>query len=189
MNYLTIEDLNLSKYESVYISVYFANKVLYLYEDKHLGDQRPRKAIEAAETWLKNPCKENASAAASAASAASATYAASATSDSAANAASDSAANAAAAAYSAAYAAAYAASAASATSAASYASYAAYATSAANVSKQINKKQFIHDHISTLLPWLLKNKIKEGSKLSSAVFDYLSDEDKEDAIFNLDLFA
>ena len=175
MNYLTIEDLNLSKYESVYISVYFANKVLYLYEDKHLGDQRPRKAIEAAETWLKNPCKENASAAyaaayaaASAASAASAAYAAYATS-----------------AASAASATSCAASASSAASAAS----AAYATSCANVSKQINKKQFIHDHISTLLPWLLKNKIKEGSKLSSVVFDYLSDEDKEDAVFNLDLFA
>jgi hypothetical protein len=90
------------------LAVKFAVKCAYLvldiYEKKYPGNDKPRKAIEAAEAWIANPTVENQEKAKNAASAASAAYAADAAAYAAYAAAS--AANAASAAYAAAYAAA-----------------------------------------------------------------------------------
>ena len=61
---------NITQEQSVKIAVHIARSVLGLFENKHPDDTRPRQAIEAAEAWLKNPCKETANAAAYAANAA-----------------------------------------------------------------------------------------------------------------------
>ena len=36
-------------------AIYSAEQVLHIFEDKHPDDNRPRKAIEAAKAWLKDP--------------------------------------------------------------------------------------------------------------------------------------
>ena len=36
-----------------------AKSVLSIFEKEYLGDKRPRKAIEAAEAWVKNPTEKN----------------------------------------------------------------------------------------------------------------------------------
>ena len=58
---------NITQEQSVKIAVHIARSVLGLFENKHPDDTRPRQAIEAAEAWLKNPCKETANEAANAA--------------------------------------------------------------------------------------------------------------------------
>ena len=58
------------KNDSVSLSIYVANLVLKNFEKKNPNDKRPRKAIEAARKWLKNPTEKNQSAARSAESAA-----------------------------------------------------------------------------------------------------------------------
>jgi len=62
---------------SVRFSVYAAELVLHIYEDRHPRDQRPRKAIEAAKAWIENPKAAGAAAKAAkaAGAAADATYA------------------------------------------------------------------------------------------------------------------
>lgn len=40
-------------------ALYAAKQVLYVFEDKHPDDKRPRQAIRAAEKWLKYPTKKN----------------------------------------------------------------------------------------------------------------------------------
>jgi hypothetical protein len=91
-----------SKPVSVALAVAFAKRVLPIFEGKYPDDDQPRKATEAAETWLNDPTEENRRLAAYAADAAA--YAAHAAAD-----ADDAAADAAAAAAYAADAAAYAA--------------------------------------------------------------------------------
>ena len=120
---------NLDKPKAVELAIACARHVLKIFEQKYPDNKRPRKAIEAALEWLKNPTENNRESASAYAAAANAAYAYAA--DAAAtNAAAAAAAAAADAAYAAAaYAAAYAASAASAAAAATYAD-AAYADAA-----------------------------------------------------------
>lgn len=56
--------------DSIMLAVYAAELVLDVFEQKHPGDERPRKAIEAAKAWLANPSADAARAAADAADAA-----------------------------------------------------------------------------------------------------------------------
>ena len=112
-----------NKKQNVRYAIFAATKVLNLFEKKYPDNQAARKAIEAAEKYLKNPCKKTKNAAANAANAA---YAA-------AHAAAHAAANAAyAAAHAAAHAAAYAAAYAAADAADAAANAAAYAADAAD---------------------------------------------------------
>jgi len=73
---LTLESLNLDNPLSVFLAAQFAEKALPVWEEKYPKDMRPRKAIEAAKEWLKNPSANAASDAADAAAAARAVYAA-----------------------------------------------------------------------------------------------------------------
>jgi len=57
-------------------AIYAARQVINIYEDKYPGDDRPRKAIQAAKKYLKNPSKENAANTANTAHAAHAAHAA-----------------------------------------------------------------------------------------------------------------
>ena len=54
----------------VHYAIYAAEQVIDIYEKKYPADSRPRKAIEAAKTWTKNPAADAADAAAAAAAAA-----------------------------------------------------------------------------------------------------------------------
>ena len=75
------------KEDSVALAIYAAELVIDLFEKEHPNDKRPRKAIEAARKWLKEPSEANmnaASAASASAHAAAATSAAAYTSASAA---------------------------------------------------------------------------------------------------------
>ena len=62
----------ISKEQSVTLAVKFAERVLPIFEQKYPKDKRPRKAINAARVWLKNPTEKNRIAAAAAAAAAAA---------------------------------------------------------------------------------------------------------------------
>ena len=81
------------KKDSVAIAIYCAELVIDIFEKKYPKDDRPRKAIEAAKAWLKDPTEENriaayaASAANAAYAVANAAYAATAAANAAANAA------------------------------------------------------------------------------------------------------
>ena len=127
-----MQKLITTKEQSVMIAVFSAECVIDIFENKHPDDKRPRKAIDAAKEWIKNPCPKTKSDAAYAAYAANAAANAAYAAADAANAAADAANAAAYAAYAAAdaadaaYAAVYAADAAD---AAAYA--AAYAVDAA----------------------------------------------------------
>jgi hypothetical protein len=61
---------------SVNLAIWCAQQVLSIFEDQYPDDDRPRKAIEAAQEWAKCPCEENAYAYAAAAAAAAANAAA-----------------------------------------------------------------------------------------------------------------
>ena len=61
-----VEAWNWTKNDSVALSIYSAELVLKNFEKEFPDDKRPRKAIEAAKKWLKEPTKENESAAESA---------------------------------------------------------------------------------------------------------------------------
>ena len=65
----TIKHL-LKKEQSVKIAIYTAEKVIDVFEKKYPNDDRPRKAIEAAKAWLKEPTGTNRAAAKAAANAA-----------------------------------------------------------------------------------------------------------------------
>ena len=81
---------------SIKLAIYAAEMVLPIYEKEYPGDDRPRKAIEAAKAYLNNPCKGTAHAAADAAAGADdAAYAAAYAADDAADAAAAAAASAA----------------------------------------------------------------------------------------------
>ena len=68
----------MNKSQCVKYAIFAAKQVLGVFEKKHPNDKRPRKAIEAAENYLKDPSENNKKAAANAAHAAAnaATYAA-----------------------------------------------------------------------------------------------------------------
>lgn len=52
-----------TKEDSVSLAIYAAEQVIDIYEKKYPNDGRPRKAIEAAKKWLKNPTADAADAA------------------------------------------------------------------------------------------------------------------------------
>ncbi len=94
-NWLIVRLMDKPQY--VAYAIYAAEQVIDIYEKKYPNDVRPRKAIEAAKEYLKNPSEENKCAAANAARAAAraAANAAYAAADAAAYAAADAAADAA----------------------------------------------------------------------------------------------
>jgi hypothetical protein len=61
---------NWTQKDSVALSIFAAELVIENYEKKYPDDDRPRKAIEAAKAWLRDPSNKNKNAAASAANAA-----------------------------------------------------------------------------------------------------------------------
>jgi hypothetical protein len=67
-----------TKEDSVSLAIYAAELVIGIYEKKYPDDKRPRRAIEAAKAWLKDPTEENrrAASASSSAAAAASSYAA-----------------------------------------------------------------------------------------------------------------
>jgi len=176
---LTLDSLNPDKPLSVFLAIGFAEKAFPVWEKEYPEDMRPRRAIEAAKEWLKNPSAAAANDA-RAASAASAASASAADAADAANAAYDAAAYAAYAADAAAYAAASAASAANAAYAAAYA--------AALV---VDKEILIHEVILENLDWILQYKIENEQSFAQPelVFDYLTEEQKQSFLFNLDAVA
>jgi hypothetical protein len=80
-----------SRRQNVLFAIYCAEKVIDIFEKKYLQNKCPRKAIQAAKRWIKNPNKQTANAAYTAANAAAnvayAAYAAANAADAAANAA------------------------------------------------------------------------------------------------------
>jgi hypothetical protein len=58
------------KVDNVALAIYFAEKVIGIYEANYPGDNRPRNAIDAAKKWLAEPTKDNENAARAAADAA-----------------------------------------------------------------------------------------------------------------------
>ena len=92
-----------SKEHNVKLAIYSAELVLHIFEDKYPDDDRPRKAIEAAKEYLKNPTEDNRNASYSAAYSAAASYSAAAASYAAAYASSASSSSASSAAYDAEY--------------------------------------------------------------------------------------
>ena len=66
----------MTKKQRVQYAIYAAKQVIKIYQKKYPDDDRPQKAIAAAEKYLKNPSKKNAYAANAAAYAAYAAYAA-----------------------------------------------------------------------------------------------------------------
>ena len=52
-----------TKDQNVKYAIFSAKKVLHIFENKYPKDKRPRKAIEAAEVYLINPCEETKAAA------------------------------------------------------------------------------------------------------------------------------
>ena len=84
-----------TKFDSVKFAIFSAKTVIEIYEKHYPGDARPRKAIEAAETYVKKPTEKNRAAADTAADAADAARAAADTAARAAYAAADAAARAA----------------------------------------------------------------------------------------------
>jgi hypothetical protein len=120
LNWLLVRLMN--KKQKVMYAVFAAELVLQIFEKKHPKDDRPRKAIEAAKAYLKNPCAKTKKAAAYAAyDAYDAAYAA----------------------YDAAYAAAYAAAAYAAYAAYAAAAYAAYADAAVYTAAAAEEEMFI----------------------------------------------
>jgi hypothetical protein len=141
---------NWKKEDSVALAIFSAEIVIDIFEKKYPKDNRPRKAIEAAKEWLKDPTEKNAAAYAADAATHAAAYAAH---DVAYAAAHD-------VAYAAANAAAYAAHAAAhdvAYAVANAAAHAAYAAAhAAYADKTLDKiEAWIQEHIKTLEEWRL----------------------------------
>ena len=67
-NWLIVRIMNYNQYTAY--AIYAAEQVINIYEKQYPNDTRPRNAIEAAKLCLKNPSKENKSAAYAAANAA-----------------------------------------------------------------------------------------------------------------------
>jgi hypothetical protein len=137
------------KKDSVELAIYAAQLVIDIYEKKYPNDDRPRKAIEAAIEYVKNPNKKNMAAADAARAAAGAAARAARAAD-AARAAADAARAAAGAAYAAAYAARAAADAARAAAGAAYAAAYAAARAAADAALIIKIDKFMVNRIKNL---------------------------------------
>ena len=172
---LTTESLNADIPLYVFLAIEFAEKVITIWEREYPEDMRPRKAIEAAKEWLKNP---STAAANDAYVAYAAAYTAGYTAAAARDAANDAAANAAA------YAAA------SAASAAYTAHYAAAATHAAKA-LETDEETLIHEVILESLDWTLQYKVDNGQSFAQPelILDYLNEEQKQSFLFNLDAVA
>ena len=65
-----IEKALQNKKEAVTLAIFSASRCIQAFEKEYPNDDRPRKAIEAAQAWLDDPTEENRSAAKSAESAA-----------------------------------------------------------------------------------------------------------------------
>ena len=122
----------MNKTQCMKIAVFSAREVLHIFEEKYPEDKRPRKAIEAVETCLKDPSERNRELAADAAAAAYAASSASSASSA------DAAAYAAAASY------------ASSASSASYAVYAAAVYAAADAAKKELQEKIIKEAVRIL---------------------------------------
>ena len=124
---LTLESLNLDKPLYAFLAIGFAGKALPIWEAKYPEDMSPRRAIEAAKEWLKNP-----------------------SADAAANA----------------------------------------AASAARA-LETDVEALIHEVILENLDWILQYKIESGQSFAQPelIFDYLTEEQKQSFLFNLDAVA
>ena len=186
---LTLESLNLDKSLSVFLATGFAEKALAIWEREYPEDMKPRRAIEAAKEWLKNPSATAARDAADTANAAATAARDTAdTANAAATAARDTADTAnAAAARAAARATAYAAAA----TAYAAAANAAYAAANAATALEADKKSLIHKVILENLDFILQYRIENGQSFDKPelIFDYLTEEQKQRFLFNLDAVA
>ena len=168
---LTLESLKPDKFISVFLAVQFAERALPIWEGKYPEDMRPRRAIEAAKEWLKNPSGEYSvaeSVIAQAAHEAATHYATDVDSAS-----------------SAAYAA-------SSALAAIYSNaYAAWAAHAAADALEVDEKSLIHEVILENLDWILQYKIESGQSFNQPelILNYLDEEKKQSFLFNLDAVA
>ena len=174
---LTLNSLNLDNHLAIFLAVNFAESSLPIWEAKYPEDKRPRKGIEAARSWLKDPDEEKADAVADAGDAAAYAYA-------------WAAADALAAAY-AAKASAYAAYAAQAADAARATKASAYAADHAAGALFIRKENLIHKVISQNLDYILKYKVEKEQSFSKPeiVFEHLNEEGRELFLFNLDILT
>ena len=171
---LTIESLNADRPLYVFLAIEFAEKALPAWEAEYPEDMRPRKAIEAAKEWLKNP--SDASASAASASYAITHYAAARAARDAANDIANAAATAAA---RAAYAAAH------------VAHAAHYAAAYAAIALEADKETFVHEVILENIDWILQYKVDNVQSFNQPelIFDYLDEEKKQSFLFNLDRVA
>ena len=160
---LTIESLNADKPLSVYLAIEFAEKALPIWEAKYPEDMRPRRAIEAAKEWLKNP-----STAAYADAARAARAARDATNDIA-NAAATAAAR-------------------TAYAAALVAHAAHYVAAHAAIALEADRKSLIHEVILENLDWILQYKIENGQSFAQPelIFSIINEEQADKFLFNLE---
>jgi len=168
---LTLDSLNSDKPISAFLAIGFAEKALPIWEAEYPEDMRPRRAIEAAKEWLKNPSDTDTVTAANTAASAAARSA-----------------NAVAYAAYAAYAAAAAARSASAADAAAYAAYAAYAAAYAANALGVDKETLIHEVILESLDWILKYKIENGQSFAQPelILGIINKEQADKFLFNLE---
>ena len=177
---LTLESLNADRPLFVFLAIAFAEKVLPIWEGKYPEDMRPRKAIEAAKEWLSNPSDAAANDAyiayADAAAVACVTAAD---------------AHAAKVAYAAANAVNAAANAVNAAHAIAYADDAADAAADAVDALEADKETFVHEVILENIDWILQYKIDNGQNFAQPelILNYLTEEQKQSFLFNLDAVA
>ena len=167
---LTSKSLNPDKPLSVFLAIGFAEKALPIWEREYPEDMRPRKAIEAAKEWLKNPSGEYSAAHAVISHAAYEAATHYATVDSASSAA-------------------YAAS--SALAAIYSNAYVAWAADSTSKALEADKEALIHEVILENLDWIMQYKIEKGQSFAQPelIFDYLTEEQKQSFLFNLDAVA
>ena len=167
---LTPKSLKPDKFISVFLAVQFAERALPIWEREYPKDMRPRKAIEAAKEWLKNPSGEYSAAEAVIAQAAHEAATHYATVDSASSAA-------------------YAAS--SALAAIYSNAYVAWAANAAADALEVYEKSLIHEVILENIDWILQYKIENEQSFAQPelILNYLTEEQKQSFLFNLDAVA
>jgi hypothetical protein len=167
---LTIESLNSDKPLSVFLAIRFAERAFSIWEKEYPEDSRPRKAIEAAKEWLKNPSGEYSAAHAVIAHSAHEAATHYATVDSASSAA-------------------YAAS--SALSAIYSNAYVPWAADSTSNALETDKETLIHEVILENLDWILQYKIENGQGFAEPelIFGHLTEEQKQSFLFNLDRVA
>ena len=162
---LTLKSLNADRFISVSLAIGFAERAIPIWEGKYPEDMRPRKAIEVAKEWLKNP-----SAAAYPAAHADAYTAAH---------------------YAAVDSASSAAYAASSALAAIYSNPSDVAAHAAADALEVDEKNLIHEVILENLDWILQYKIEIGQSFNQPelILNHLTEEQKQSFLFNLDAVA